>query len=223
MVNAVFTPLTLMASQSAGERTVILSYAPACARAGLEALFALDDTLGGVLRTTSQPMVGQMRMTWWHDALTRLDSSSPPAEPVLVALAAHVLPLVSGVELTAIVEGWEELLEPGKLDARALDAYAQGRGALFPLAGRILGAGASDPLIAAGQGWALADLARHESDAMASRQASERAAVLLAEATRVRWSRAGRAMGAMAHLARLPDAAPPRRVARALWHRLTGN
>lgn len=211
-----------MTSQSAAERTVILSYAPAAARAGLAALLALDDTLASVLRTTSQPMVGQMRMTWWHDALTRLDTAQPPAEPVLLALAEYVVPVTTGAALTAIVEGWEELLEPGTLDGDALERYAKGRGALFPLAGRVLGAG-SEPLEGAGRGWALADLARHESDVMTARQASERAAPLLSEAAATRWSRNARPLGAMAHLARLPDASAPRRTARALWHRVTGN
>lgn len=211
-----------MTSQSTAERTVILSYAPAAARAGLAALLALDGTLASVMRTTSQPMVGQMRMTWWHDALTRLDTAPPPAEPVLLALAEHVVPVTTGAALTVIVEGWEELLEPGALDGDALGRYAQGRGALFPLAGQLLGADA-EPLVEAGQGWALADLARHESDVMTARQASERAAPLLAKATTARWSRSTRALGAMAHLALMPDASPPRRTMRALWHRITGN
>ena len=45
-------------SASDAERSLALSYAPAAARAGLEALFALDATLGAILKTTREPVVG---------------------------------------------------------------------------------------------------------------------------------------------------------------------
>src|SRR3546814_3754289 len=85
-------------------------------------------------------MLGQMRLTWWHDALTRLDAAPPPAEPVLGAVAAELLPIgVTGTDLAALVAGWEELLEP-ELDDEGLMRHARERGGrLFTLAGRIVG------------------------------------------------------------------------------------
>jgi phytoene synthase len=53
------------------ERALALSYAPASTRPGLEALFALDTALGTILKTTREPIVGQMRLTWWYEALGR--------------------------------------------------------------------------------------------------------------------------------------------------------
>ena len=44
--------------------SLAMTYAPATKRPALEALFALDDTLAGILRTTREPLVGQMRLTW---------------------------------------------------------------------------------------------------------------------------------------------------------------
>ncbi|MES2442577.1 MAG: squalene/phytoene synthase family protein [Pseudomonadota bacterium] len=209
------------------ERDLILTYAPPAGRAALAALLMLDDALAGLLRTTSAPAVGQIRLAWWREALERLDSAPPPAEPVLQAVAASGL---KGSALTPIVHGWEVLIEAEALDGAALARFGEGRGALFALAGAAMGA-EGDPLGAAGQGWALADLARHlgpEDEAMAARAL---AGPLLHAATRARWSRNGRALGAMAHLARrdlaLPAGTPapvgaPGRVARLLWHRLTG-
>ena len=205
------------------ERVLALSYAPPDRRTALHALFALDATLGQVLRTTREPMVGQMRLAWWREALARLDSAPPPAEPVLRALANEVLPLgPTGEALAGMVDGWEVLLGP--IDDVTIANHARLRGAtLFELAGVVLGA-AADPLGDAGEGWALADLAAHLSDPATAAEARATATPLLTSVSKRRWSRQGRSLGALTHSARLNLAGPatPWRVARLAWHRLTG-
>jgi phytoene synthase len=211
------------AGQAAAERDLILTYAPASRRAGLAALLALDDTLAAILRTTRDPMVGQMRLTWWHGALTALDTAPAPAEPVLAMLARDVVPLVSGAALAGIGEGWEELLDPDPLDDGRLQAFAARRGGrLFAAAGAVLGANARDPIELAGRGWALADLAGHVRDEPTARRAQAMAQPSLTAAMAVRWSRPVRPLGALAHLARMDPDAGATRVARLMWHRLTG-
>lgn len=211
----------------APERDLILTYAPAPGRAALAALLMLDEALAALLRTTREPAIGQIRLAWWREALERLDGAPPPAEPVLQAVAASGL---KGSALTPIVHGWEVLIEAERLDAAALARFGEGRGTLFLRAGEAMGAG-GDPLREAGQGWALADLARHLAPPEEAAAARALAGPLLDTATRVRWSANGRALGAMALLARrdlrLPAGQPapvgaPGRVARLLWHRLTG-
>jgi len=213
------------------ERRLALRYAPASARGALDALFALDATLGAILRSTTEPMVGQIRLTWWHEALERLDAGMVPAEPVLSALAHDVLGRgVTGAQLAGMIDGWEALLDTA-LDGHALEAHAAARGGgLFGAAGVVLGAW-GDPVAAAGQGWALADLSRRLSDQALAMAARDRARPLLRAACAARWSRAGRALGALAHLARRDlDIAPgesvpvgaPGRVARIFWHRISG-
>lgn len=208
------------------DRRLALLHAPARTRAGLAALWALDEALARLLVTTTQPLVGQMRLTWWHERLSELAAGAPAGEPVLGALAAHVLPVgVMPAELAVVVEGWEELLEGGRLTADALERHARLRGGgLFACAGRVLGID-GDPVAAAGEGWAAVDLARHV------RNADERAAALrladaaLAKALEPRWSRAGRPLGMLAVLAaRDPGEAKeaPGRVWRALRFQLTG-
>lgn len=215
------------------ERTLALSYATPDVRPALVALLGLDDTLGQILRTTREPMVGQMRLTWWYDALSALDVTPPPAQPILQALAAEVVPRgVAGAALAEMVDGWEVLLEPDRLDHASLDAYARQRGTrLFDLAGKLLGARASDPLDQAGAGWALADLARHSRDAATAALPAALARAALDDAMRVRWSRPARPLGALALSARMDVATPsgnaasstsPSRIARLAWHRLTG-
>lgn len=209
------------------ERALALSYAPASSRAGLAALLDLDETLGQTLRTTREPLVGQMRLTWWHGALCGLDAGPPPAQPVLQALAQTVLPRgVTGSALARMIDGWEALLDPAPLDRERLDMFAAQRGAgLFEMAGRILGAG--DPLAAMGAGWALADLVGHARAAAEMAQARTLAMEALGPALARKWSRPARPLGALALIARmdLTSTSPPgapRRVARLAWHRLTG-
>jgi phytoene synthase len=172
-----------------------------------------------------------MRLAWWREALARLDSSPAPAEPVLRALATEVLPRgITGLSLVQIVHGWEVLIEEEHLDADALRRFGEGRGVLFCVAEKALGA-TGDPAAEAGRGWALADLACNLDAPGEAAEARAQAEVLLALAASRRWSRQGRALGALAHLARLDLALPagaavpvgaPARVGRLLWHRLTG-
>lgn len=210
------------------ERRVVLSYAPTTARAGLATLLALDRRLGGIVRGTREPMVGQMRLTWWHEALTALDTELPPAEPVLADTAAVLLPAgVRGEELAELIEGWEVLLDR-ELPNEALERFAQYRGeALFRLAGRVLDA--ADPGIgAAGRGWALADLASHLSDPATASRAGALARPWFEQVFLQRWSRAGRPLGALALLGQFdigadaPAPGSPVRVGRLFWHRMTG-
>ncbi len=209
------------------ERALALSYAPRGAAEKLTALFALDDVLGDIVRSTREPIVGQMRLTWWHEALTKLDGGPPPAEPVLQALAASVVPTVGGAALAAMIDGWEALLEPD-LDEAAIAAFAAGRGErLFALMAALCGV--DDARIRpAGAGWALADLSRKISDPVLADRIRQQASSRLDQALVGVWPRKARAMGALALLARddlRPDAfaaGSPKRIGRMLIHRLTG-
>lgn len=214
------------------ERALAFSYAARAVRAALAALFALDGTLARVVRTTREPIVGRMRLTWWHAALCALDTAPPPTEPVLRALAREVLARgITGTRLAGMIDGWEALLDPDPLDRAALDDYAAGRGRLlFGIANEMLGA-SGDPVMQAGTGWALADLAMRSRDAAAATIPRALAVEMLEHAARCRWSRAARPLGALTHLARMdlalapgtvPGIGSPRRVARLAFHRLTG-
>lgn len=213
------------------ERALALTYAPAGSRPGVAALFALDDALGRVLRTTTEPALGQMRLVWWRDRLAKLGYEPTPAEPVLQGVAELMRTGgVAGETLALIAEGWHVLIVADRLDAEALSAYAEGRAMLFEAAGELVGALPADPIADAGAGWALADLAVHISDAEEAAIARELARRHLDIACRARWSVNARMLGALAHLARidlqhadaLPRRGAPRRVVRMAWHRITG-
>ena len=201
-----------------------MSYAPGRSRAALDALFALDAALGNILRTTRDPLVGQMRLAWWREALQGLDATGAPAEPVLQSLTAAVLPLgITGRALSEMVEAWEPLLDD--IGTGSIDDHARLRGrALFTMAGMAVGAAPDDPVGDAGEGWALADLAANLSDAALASQVRERAATMLTQSRRPRWSRRGRALGALALIAdrQLSGPVPAIFVLRLARFRLTG-
>jgi len=210
------------------ERALAVAYAPVPARAGLTALFALDERFGQVVSSTTEPMIGLMRLAWWREALEKLDRDPAPAEPLLRQLADHVLPCgVTGAALAAIEDGWAALID-GEPDADAIARHGRERGRnLFAAGAAILGA---EPvrLAEAGEIWALVDLGYRHSDPRVRATALARASQLIGGLSRQRWPKAARPLAALLALA-IGDAltgrrvqGSPRRLLRILALRLTG-
>lgn len=144
-------------------RAIALLHAPSKVRSALAALWALDEALGRIVRTTTEPMLGQMRLTWWHEQLRELDRSQVAAEPVILALSDIVATgRLHGSDLAGLVDGWEALLEPLPLSQAVLDDYATDRGGrLFEMSARLL---SREMPVTLGEGWALVDFAGRCSD-----------------------------------------------------------
>lgn len=211
------------------DRILALSYVPAKHRAAVGALWRLDAALGAALAGGREPMISRIKLAWWREALEKLDRAPAPAEPVLQALAGHVLPAgIAGAELAGMESGWAVLASPEALAADELAAYARDRGArLFRYTARLLGdpgTGVDD----AGEAWALVDLARHcgtrEDADIALGAARERVLPR-------RWPSPLRPLGMLAILAARdldPARAPweargaPGRMWRMLRHRISG-
>jgi len=211
------------------EVALAMAYAPVSARPALAALWALDGQFAHIVRSTSEPLIGEMRLTWWHDSLLALETAPAPDEPLLQRVQA----VLGGADLAALAgmaEGWIELLGAMPLENDALDIYAARRGgALFGQAARMLGAG--DDVAGAGAGWALVDFAFRCSDRDTAARAIGLAQARMAPAMGRRWSGPARPLGILAHLA-LRDAraglerprrqGAPGRMLRAMRHRITG-
>lgn len=212
------------------DRTLALAYVPASRRPAVEALWRLDAALASVLSTGREPLISQIRLAWWREALEKLDTEKAPAEPVLRAVAEHVVAAgVTGAELSAMEAGWAVLLSPDPLGPADLELYASARGSLlFRYTARLLG----EPqpglgVEAAGGVWALVDLARHSTDAPDAEAAIEAARA----AQDQRWPKRLRPLGMLAALAcrdldprrpRWEEQGAPGRMLRMLRHRLTG-
>ncbi len=212
------------------DRALALTYVPVRNRPAIEALWRLDAALGQVLAGGREPAISQIKLAWWREALEKLDREKAPAEPVLEAAAAEILPQgVSGALLSELEQGWTPLLSPEPLGSDELAAYSAARGALlFRYSATILKEELSAEMARAGEGWALVDLARHSNSAdaaaamAAARERLDRA---------VHWPPRLRPLGMLAALARrdlergIDPAEPqgaPGRMLRMLRHRLTG-
>jgi len=184
------------------ERALVIAYAPPSRRAGLTALFALDERFGQVVASTSEPLIGQMRLAWWREALEKLDRDPAPAEPLLSALADDALQNgVTGKALADIEDGWAALID-GEMDDDAIARHGRQRGGkLFSAASALLGA--TDPrLTTAGEVWALADLGFRHSDAGVRDAALLRARLMVDAIPAGRWPAAAHPLAALYLLAR---------------------
>ncbi|SDD12642.1 phytoene synthase [Sphingomonas sp. YR710] len=187
------------------ERQLALAYARGDVRPAIESLWLLDERMGAIVAAAREPMIGQMRLIWWRDALMALDDSDAtiPAEPLLARLAdlcaSHD---VSGADLARLEEGWSVLLEGESPDDAAIMTHGRCRGApLFTMSAAILGA-TGDGVEAAGEAWALTDLGHRLRSAPGRFLARADAAKRLSGLGIGRWPRALRPLGILAVLAR---------------------
>jgi phytoene synthase len=176
-------------------------------------LWALDARLARLAATTNEPMIGQIRLGWWHEALNDETGVKGRGEPLIDALCD--LGMVPPPGLSAWLDGWEALI--GETD---LDAFAAGRGGGFfhSLVGQ---ADVPPWLVQAGAAWALWDLSGHVSDAALAADAIGRAKAKLLPVT-PSWPAAWRPMRIAYGLARhdiLRGRAAPKRLTPGLYLR----
>ncbi len=72
------------------DRYLTALFAPAKNRSSLFALIAFNYEIARVRESVSQPILGQIRLQWWRDALEQIYAGSPPAHDVARALAAAI-------------------------------------------------------------------------------------------------------------------------------------
>ena len=140
------------------DRDLVRLYWPVELRPAFDALFGLDDVMGEIVASSTQPALGAIRLAWWREALERLDSNPPPAEPRLQAVARDLLPLgLKGAQIGALERGWSALLDE-EPDVEAVSTRGE---ALFGVAGLLLARQGSPP---GGSIFAVMDAARRCHD-----------------------------------------------------------
>lgn len=204
---------------------LLLMASPVAVRDALRTLFELDERLGGIVRTTREPMIGQLRLAWWREALVTLDIAAAPAEPLLGAIQRHLLPRgLSGACLAAMIDGWEGIIVAAAIDDAVLTRFCRARGeGLFVNAASLIGSD-SPALAPAGQAWAAADLAAGLSDPAAAKAAMVLAGTMWSVAFSRRWPLALRPLGTLSLIAMLDrrSGAPIGKALRVARFRLTG-
>lgn len=106
-----------------------LAYAPAAARDAWLALFLFDQRLAETARPGREPLMIQLRLSWWRDRLGEQSVAWPVSEPVLGQLKAW---REQHGPLVKLVDGWEALViaddggaELAQARAEALEALAR--------------------------------------------------------------------------------------------------
>jgi len=130
------------------------------ARADLVVLYAFDAELARARRIASQPLIGEIRLTWWREVLDEIDAGGlVRRHPVAEALAEVVRRRrLERQALEAMIDGQIELLGAAILSAAEAVAFADAvEGSAARLAAAILDP-ASPPEAAgpAGRAWGLA-------------------------------------------------------------------
>lgn len=144
------------------EADLALAWTPVAVRAALSTALGLDRRLARIVARTTEPMLGQMRLAWWREALNKPVAERPRGDAVLDALGQQW----AGREaaLIAMVDGWEVLASASALGSKEIAAFGAGRGAFF---GALIDNGPrtdQDRVTAAAFRWALADAATAVSD-----------------------------------------------------------
>jgi phytoene synthase len=155
------------------EAELALAWSAPIVRGPLSIALQLDRRLARIVIRTHEPMLGQMRLAWWREALGKPAGERPQGDVVLDAIGNHW----AGREaaLIAMVDGWEVLMTADPLDGPAIAGFAQQRSAFFvALVDDHLEPLEREHVSAAAYRWAIADAAARVSDT------DERAALIAA-------------------------------------------
>lgn len=148
------------------DRYLAALFAPAAARERLFALYAFNHEIAKVRETVSEPMIGQIRLQWWREAIDGIYAGAPRKHAVVDALAAAVAASrPARAEFEALIDAREfDLAGRAPATLAELEAYCEGTSArLLRLAAAMLGADLAmeqGALADLGAAWALTGLIR---------------------------------------------------------------
>jgi phytoene synthase len=154
------------------EAGLALAWSGPKVRGALSIALQFDRRLARIVGRTSEPVLGQMRLAWWREALAKPVAERPRGDVVLDGLGQHW----AGREaaLVAMVDGWETLVTAETLGRAEAEAFGTQRGAFFAAMADERSPAMALRLAAAGLRWAVADAAASVADAQ------ERAALVAA-------------------------------------------
>lgn len=134
------------------------------ARADLISIYAYDHELARASRSTSNPLMGEIRLTWWREVLDEVFEARqvrrhPTAQALAVAVRRRGL---LRAPLESMIDARYRELDPAPLSADEAVTWAhETAGEAAALAARVLDAGQSpEGPLAAGRAWGLGVLQR---------------------------------------------------------------
>ncbi len=142
-----------------------LAYAPQRVRVGFALLLQLDNRLANIVANVTEPLIGQMKLAWWRDAIGSDPAGRPKGEPLLSQLFALDVAVLNDAA-TRLVDAWEILIIEQDWSVSAISRFAAERGrALFGGYAMLLGTSDFPEQIAAE--WAADDLRLRFGDKVA--------------------------------------------------------
>ena len=159
------TSLAALLRQHDRDRFQTALFAPAARRPALFALYAFNFEVARIREVTREPMLGQIRLQWWRDAIAEIYAGAAPrrhgvVEALSLAIREHGL---SRAHFDALLAARElDLSDDAPASLEALEAYVEGTSSsLVLLALEVLGARDAEAVAvgqAVGIGYALAGL-----------------------------------------------------------------
>lgn len=207
---------------------LIVAYSKSADRSRYALLFALDARFAEILRSTSEILIGQMRLTWWRDIFTKPAAERPSGEPLIEQINQLEEKGESLAPLFTLLDGWEVMLDDFPWEDREFENYATSRGRGFFETG--LAKSLTKAQSQQAQAWALWDFARHCSDAAMRQSAFDRCQRILQAQPKVSFDRSGRPLSILCRLmARdaskgqlAADLYSPAIAAQVIWHGIAG-
>ena len=156
-----------MVNRDDRDRYLTTIFVPSSSQNPLWALWAFNQEVAKIRENVSEPMLGEIRLQWWADALMELKADEVREHPVCQALHQVKLDetIVSLLSET-ITARKMDVFDEGPADFAALCAYGDGvGGALQEAAYRILTSGNSkiegiEAARALGRAWTMLGLVR---------------------------------------------------------------
>jgi NADH dehydrogenase [ubiquinone] 1 alpha subcomplex assembly factor 6 len=149
------------------DRFLCAQFAPPGRRPAILTLYAFNQEVARIAESVSEPLLGHMRLRWWHDAIdAAFQGQSPPRHPVASALAEVIreFQLDRRPFDTLLTARAVDLEDTPPANSEALVAYARDTSAsLNEITLSILGAtadGSRDAAREVGIAWALIGLLR---------------------------------------------------------------
>jgi len=108
-------------------QNLLIAYAAGDQKPLHRLIFGLDNRMADIMRSTSEMILGQMRLTWWRDILNEDIEKAPQGEPLIAQLRTLDHAIDYDV-IIQIIDGWELLLQDMPWGDDHVLSYAKSRG-----------------------------------------------------------------------------------------------
>jgi phytoene synthase len=145
-------------------KRLALTYAKGHSRDVLTLLLNHDVRLAQIVGNIKEPLIGQMRLAWWRDVISKPTGERPTGEPMLAELAkleGTVADPGLACAMLKLVDAWGELLVDDDWSPELIRRHTQAKAcAIFATFAELAGTDlpAMKQVLTVGEHWALAEL-----------------------------------------------------------------